>query len=73
MDLKAAGLIVGLLITIAGVFTISMAQEAGETGISTSSGIVETSNLYRPYFWQGVFIIVLGIVVTVVPYLKEET
>lgn len=73
MDLKAAGLIIGLLIIIVGVFTISLIQEAGESGISPSDGIAETSDEYRPYFWQGVFIIVIGLVVIVISYLKEET
>ncbi len=66
------GLIVGLLIIIGGVFVISLTQEAGQAGVSPSGGIAETSEESRPYFWHGVFIIIGGLVVTVVSYIKGE-
>lgn len=73
MELRAAGLVLGLLIIIGGVFMISLIQEAGEPGISPSGGIADTSEENRPYFWHGVFLIIAGLVVTVFSYIKEES
>lgn len=77
MEIKVAGLIVGLLVVIGGVFMISFTEEVAEQGEEDPEhGLAyeeeEEIKEERPYFWSGVLVVITGLTVTAVSYIKEE-
>jgi len=70
MDKKIIVMALGLILLIAGTVAMLYTEPAGEEGSDPSRGIADLSEDIRPYFWYGVIIILLGIIMLAMAVIK---
>lgn len=65
MDKKGIVIILGIILIVAGVAAMIYTEPAGEAGSSASFGIADVSEDIQPYFWHGIGLILVGVIVLV--------
>lgn len=63
-------IVLGLILVIAGIALMAITEPAGEDGTDASFGIADVSEDVRPYFWYGVAVILLGIIMVLLAVIK---
>lgn len=70
MGKKTVVIILGLILVIAGIVAMVYTEPAGDEGSGPSGGISSWSEDVQPYFWYGVVLVVLGIIVLAAALMK---
>ncbi len=70
MNMKLIGLLLALILVIAGIFLISITEPSGEAGSEPSYGIAGVSEETHPYFLHGVGLIAIGCIAALVVSIK---
>lgn len=63
-------IILGLILIIAGIVAMLYIEPAGSDGSEASFGIADVSEDEQPYFWYGVALIILGLIVLAMAVIK---
>ncbi len=70
MDKKLIVIILGVILIVAGIAAMAYSEPAGGPGSEASWGIADVSEDVHPYFWHGVIILLIGIILLAVAVIK---
>ncbi|MFW5898459.1 MAG: hypothetical protein ACOCT7_01235 [Candidatus Saliniplasma sp.] len=70
MDKKIIVILLGVILIVAGIAAMAYTEPAGGPGSEASWGIADISEDTHPYFWHGVIIVLIGIILLAVAVLK---
>lgn len=70
MDKKTLVIIIGVVLILGGIVLMMITEPAGTEGSDPSGGIAGVSEETRPYFWHGLILIIIGVVVALAASIK---
>ncbi|MEF8874965.1 MAG: hypothetical protein V5A88_09915 [Candidatus Thermoplasmatota archaeon] len=70
MDKKTLVIIIGVVLILGGIVLMMITEPAGTEGSGPSGGIADVSEETRPYFWHGLILIIIGVVVALAASIK---
>lgn len=69
MSEKAIVMVIGVILIIGGVILMAIKEEAGSPGTEVTP-FAEASEEVHPYFWHGVLLLVIGVIILLVGLVK---
>ncbi|MFO7990873.1 MAG: hypothetical protein R6U61_01085 [Thermoplasmata archaeon] len=69
MSEKAIVMVIGVILIIGGIVLMAIKEEAGAPGAEVTS-FAEASEEVHPYFWYGVILLVIGVIVLLIGLIK---